>query len=569
MRKFFILGLAFAAAASQAQMVVLDKPMRAGKLTLFQEYNNPKSWYYVPDKVRLARNNGSPQFSFLKYVINKPSNGSGGISEGDGGGILHCVVELGVSDAERSAAEAAVRAVDEEAKITGPIIFKSGTFGLITSFKKENGELATALVGTGKAPILEGQKAAVSILLTKTGAQLLWESFKTKTPDISFTFEMEMEGLKGPYNAKLKADFDQVYLSHRFNAAATGKIGPVMAGADIALAFDELRKSGALVLESNLDDKAFDAMLSASYTKILDLMFDKADPTTEKEKKPEPTTLESVSKFIKDLKNPPFMLTASYQMKSVRKSGKFEFDFKKAISSKLVMRFDENIGDLTSYMNNPQIFREVNLDDPLYKQREIAVILDGAATADFKETVNFVTVTLRKTHQNGEVSLDSVRIDRESYNQKANFFRLMYGTKGDADRSAWLDYDYRVVWSFVGGKEVDLGWQKGSNDGITATAPFIRRTVSIDGDPDLLKEKGVRMAIVKVSFTGPDGQIYSAQTTVDALKGPYSKSIQIVTPAGTIPMSYEVIWRKSDGSTQSGGIKKSGFEPIFYDSLAN
>lgn len=569
MRNLLTVILALTAVVCQAQMVMLDKPMKAGKLTLFQEYNNPKSWYYVPDKVRLARSNGSPQFSFLKYVVNKPSSGSGGITQGEGGGILHCVVELGVSDAERSAAEAAVRAVDEDAKITGPIIFKSGTFGLITSFKKENGELATALVGTGKAPILEGQKAAVSILLTKTGAQLLWESFKTKTPDISFTFEMELEGLKGPYNAKLKADFDQVYLSHRFNTAATGKIGPVMVGADIALAFDELRKSGALVLESNLDDKAFDAMLSASYTKILELMFDKADPTTEKEKKPEPTTLESVSKFIKDLKNPPFMLTASYQMKSVRKSGRFEFDFKKSISSKLVMRFDENIGDLTSYMDNPQIFREVNLDDPLYKQREIAVILDGAAAADFKETVNFVTVTLRKAHQNGDVSLDSIRIDRESYNQKANFFRLMYGFKGDADRAAWLDYDYKVVWSFVGGKEVDLGWQKGSNDGITATAPFIRRTVSIDGDPDLLKEKGVRMAIIKVSFVGPDGQTYSAQTTVDAVKGPYSKSIQVVTPAGIIPMSYEVIWRKSDGTTQSGGVKKSGFEPIFYDSMSN
>lgn len=567
MKKLLLLILALVTAVAQSQMIVLDKPMRAGNLTLFQEYNNPKSWYYVPDKVRLARVNGAPQFSFLKYVVNKQTTSEGGITEGDGGGILHCVVELGVSDAERAGAASAVQAVDEDAKITGPVIFRSGTFGLVTSFRKENGELATALIGTGKAPILEGQKAAVSILLTKTGAQLLWESFKTKTPDISFTFEMELEGLKGPYNAKLKADFDQVYLSHRFNAAATGKIGPVMVGADIALAFDELRKSGAVVLESNLDDKAFDAMLAASYTKLLDLMFDKADPTAEKEKRPEPTTLESVSKFIKDLKNPPFMVTASYQMKSVRKSGRFEFDFKKAVSSKLVMRFDENIGDLTSYMDNPQIFREVNLDDPLYKQREIAVILDGAAAADFKDSVNFVTVTLKKTHQNGETTLDSVRIDRDSYSQKANFFRLLYGYKGDLDRTNWLNYDYRVIWSFVGGREVDMGWQKGSNDGIAATAPFIRRTVNIDGDADLLKEKGVRMAIVKVTFIGPDGHAYSAQTTVDAIKGPFSKGIQVLTPVGTLPMSYEIIWRKADGTTQSGGVKKAGFEPIFYDSI--
>lgn len=566
MRKLLsIAAVILLSAVSSAQMVLLDKPMRAGKLTLFQDANNPKNWYYVPDKLRLARSGGTPQFSFLKYAINKPSEGADGITQAEGGGILHCVVELGTSEEERAGAEGAVKAVDEEARIAGPIIFRNGTFGLVTSFRKENGDLAQALVGTGKAPILEGQKAAVSILLTRTGAQLLWESFKTKTPDISFTFEMEMEGLRGPYNAKIKADFDQVYLNHRFNLAATGKIGPVMAGADIALAFDELRKSGALVVEGNIEDKAFESMISAAYTKILELMFDKADPTTEKEKRPEPTTLDSVSKFIKDLKAPPFMVAASYQMKSVRKSGKFEMDFRKSLASKLVMRFDENIGDLTSYMSYPQVFREVNLDDPLYKQREIAVILDGATAADFAETVNFVTVTLRKRHQNGEETLDSVRIDRSSYTQKANFFRLLYGFKGDTDRRNWLNYEYRVVWSFVGGEEVDQGWQLGSNDGITASAPFIRRSVSIDGDPELLKRDGVRMVIVKVTYMGSNGKAYSAQTTVDAIKGPFTKSISVVTPAGSLPLRYEVTWRMSDGTTKSSGLKSSEFEPVFYD----
>ena len=47
--------------------------------------------------------------------------------------------------------------------------------------------------------------------LTKLGAKILWESFQTAAPDISFHFEMEVAGYTSPKRAVIEANFDQIY----------------------------------------------------------------------------------------------------------------------------------------------------------------------------------------------------------------------------------------------------------------------------------------------------------------------------------------------------------------------
>ena len=65
------------------------------------------------------------------------------------------------------------------------------------------------MVGLGNAPLLDGEKAAVSMQLTKLGAKILWESFQTPTPDISFSFEMDVTGFRSPQRAVIEANFDR------------------------------------------------------------------------------------------------------------------------------------------------------------------------------------------------------------------------------------------------------------------------------------------------------------------------------------------------------------------------
>jgi hypothetical protein len=52
-----------------AQSIVIDTPVRAGKLILFPKIRDEKVYYYAPIQPHLATDeNGGPQFSFLRYV---------------------------------------------------------------------------------------------------------------------------------------------------------------------------------------------------------------------------------------------------------------------------------------------------------------------------------------------------------------------------------------------------------------------------------------------------------------------------------------------------------------------
>ncbi len=208
-------------AARAQQQILLDKPVRGGELILFPDLADELSYYYVVDKPKLATDaNGRPQFSFLRYAENvRGTGGAAAPGEADGGGIVHAVVALSVTREQIQAAQRDLQRIKPGATVKGPVIFKSGKFGLVTSFKDPAGKLATQVVGLGNAPLLDGEKAAVSMQLTKQGAKLLWESFNTAAPDISFTFEMELPGYMSPKRAVIEANFDQIYEHQTFNAA--------------------------------------------------------------------------------------------------------------------------------------------------------------------------------------------------------------------------------------------------------------------------------------------------------------------------------------------------------------
>lgn len=257
-----------------AQKVMLDEPVKAGPLTLFPDVNDPKVFYYVTDKPRIATGaNGKPQFSFLKYVDNDPAN-----KEGDGGGLVHAVVVLEVTEEHRKAAERELQRVKPGATLRGPILFSDGTMSLISSIANKDGGFTKQVLGVGKAPILDGHKAAISVLLNKQGAKILWESFKTPTPDMTISFEMKIQGYRSPKRVKIEANFDQVYESNVFQAAAAVS-GPVLLAAEINSTFEDLRKSGAIKVEQYGEDEDLEKALETAYNKLTSMMFDPAGGT--------------------------------------------------------------------------------------------------------------------------------------------------------------------------------------------------------------------------------------------------------------------------------------------------
>lgn len=788
------------------QRILLDRMVSAGGLKLFPVLGDDKSYLYVPDKARLATQDesGAPVFSFVRYVRNERAAAGERDREGDGAGVVTAQVTLAVSDEQLERARAELSGMKPGAKIVGPCMFTDGTFSLNSVVKESSGKIVSKVCAMGKAPLLENQSAAVSILLNKEGTQILWETFNTPAPNISFDFEMELQGYHSPYSATLEADWDKIYQNTTFDAGLSHRY----LGAEINLAFESLRRSGAIKLDVVGSDAEWDRRLQSAYDILTRMMFDKVDssgsnPPAEGSGKqalaeplPEPEELAALdgdgqkpeaqpqaqpetqgqplaagakqelleratallqnatqnadatkakndkireentkireqnaaimaendvikekqrkaadakkaadeadkkardaAKALADLEKkkadgskgdgdldrkieaakaasaaaekaaadakaeadksktddakkaaeeaakkateaaravtdlekqkadaatsvqdldtkietakaaktaadeaaraarenadklaadapklkpvldekellsgesrPPFALVASFRMKRVKQSGKFRINFNKYTPARVVMPFSQNIGDLRRLLKTSH-FRSVNLDDPFYQQREIVAYVDGDVNSqDFGQYVNYVTVTMRKKHGGGDLTTDEIRIDRSSFNEKANKFSLLYGWKGDNDRSRWLDYEYRAVWSFFGGRQVEQPWRAAQDPAIPLMPPFKRRLVSVEADPQLVDTAAVRAISIKVYYeTGSGEQV--RQITLNTFKKVLSGEVAFMVPWNEPEYGYEVLYHLRGDQTVSSGRRRSSSDALILDEL--
>ena len=503
-----ILFFSFAVLAVHAQQILLDKPVKAGELILFPELMNENNYYYIADKPRLAVHpDGKPQLSFLRYAKNEKTaeTENNAITESTtGGGIIHALVELSVTDQMIKDAERALGRIKSNAKIVGPVVFKSGTVSLISATIK-GGEKVPQIVGLGNAPILENQRSAVAVQLNKLGSKILWETFNTPTPDFTFSFEMEVQGYLSPKRVIIEADFERIYKHQSIQAAVAA---PVLA-AEIKASFDDLFDNGSIKVTQIGEDAELSKLKETAYQQLITLMFDKVggtgipqlnqlaggnqksmlDRATEnlntarKETREDNQRLDHLraeqGQREAQVRNtttanassnrtagghapvqapgneqrrgsgsalgeagqldipqrepmPSLSIAVSYELKQERRKGVYKIDLNKYTETTRSMPFAYNPGNVKSSCES--CFLEVNIEDPLMKQREITATLGGTNAADFSSYINFVNVILKKKHQNGQETVDEVKIDKSKFNATGNFFKMLYGWKGDDDR---------------------------------------------------------------------------------------------------------------------------------------
>ncbi|MDW3651821.1 MAG: hypothetical protein R8P61_32380 [Bacteroidia bacterium] len=839
-RKLFFIGFFMCAYLAQAQQILIDQPVRAGEVTFFPDIKDPNTYYYLSDKASLSyREDGTPEFSFFRYVEGDKSKNSSvqSIREGTGGGIVHMIVELSVPEDVLDDGKAALKAINPAATVKGPAIYTSGKFALVSSFVAADGELSSQVVGVGTAPILDGHKAAISIQLTKQGAKILWESFKTPTPDMSFSFEMTLDGYLSPIEAKVEANFDQIYKHKAFDVAVAT---PVLQ-AEVTGAFTDMIKNGAIKISGAEADEKMDRLIELVIKKLTDMMMEplssssnnmeqlmkkqssldrasmmmnqnrfgpyapvpygghnsfgygggynqqygyynpapmgqtpqeetplasatpaassetgtsestsssaastknddspaantsggsaqnssssgvsanndaksatntstgttqntsnsgaSAKPSSNKEdaiskirqkplptppkkevsstppKKPVPnppattrprsgavtantpgakpnnttassntparprsgavtantpgakpnntansnnaparprsnanassnpvntnagqtatkdgstpdanktkgkkskkstkTRTERTPKTSKAGKSgalrtkPPISIAAAFHMKEVKMSGKFEVSFNKMMKSSKTFSFAENVGNVKC----KSCFHEVNLDEVMFfKQRDIRAFMDGLNSDDFENYINYVTVVLRKKHQNGKTSAQEIIVDRSRFNEKGNNFTLSYGVNGDDNYDNWLKYEYEVQWNFFGDNMVTEPKVASYFNGITLSPPYRRRVIQLEADPTFLKEQGVRLVNVKIFYKLGD-QEYTKVETLNPSSGVFTLPVEYISPEQEYSYDYEINWRLRGGKVVNSGRKSSESSVLFVDEL--
>ena len=553
-----------------AQHVAIDRGLKAAELWCFPLADDPGVYVYIPSEGRLAAHaDGRPEMSLLRYVINRPGDGDGqSLSQADGGGVLHFLVLYETPAEKVAAAQAALRQLtgNDEAVLRGPVVFDSGRYNLVSSIVGHEDGGKRHILATGRAPVLEGNRLALSFALTPEQSTLLMESFKTSTSDVSVVFELAFSGLTDAYQAHMTVDWSQVKTSQSFSAGGS----VYFVSADVEVGFDKLIRDGAIKLESSGGDAAAEALVARVYDKLLELMFEPVRPETVPEDQ-RGGLLDALGSLIDtggalgSRNTTGFGLGVGYQLKDMRSEGLTVLDFDHRAEVERHSLIAVNLGDLYNrWGDDSRVFRTVNLGDPAFQQREVHLGLDGALLGEFERFINSVTVTLRKRHQGGQTTLQEMVLDRSSFDRPPAELRLIYGWQDDADRLAWLDYDYRASWSFEGGGSMQTDWTASDSPMIDLFTPYERRTVELIGDPDALAEQGVRAVVVRVDYPF-FGQTRHAQAVLRPGKD-LPEPIEITLPLGQFDYAYKAQWMLEGGKRlESSGRDDTGV--LFVDEL--
>ena len=267
----FIIWAVVGITPSEAQSILIDQQISAGGLNLFQVKDKPLQYRYLPNKIQLAKENGRPKFSFLRYVYHEEDGqpSSSGSSIVKGGGVVNFVVELKVSEGIKQKALAELQQKVPGATIIGPVFIESGTMTLVSFVIGE--EFSHKIIGVSSAPILEGSRAGVSMHLTTEGARILWNTFDMENSGLAVGLEMVVPGYLSPKKLVVKANFDKMYTSHDFGL---GLATPYLQ-ADIMAAFERVRQTNIIEVPPYEEDEGFEKILNTVYTKLLEMMFDK------------------------------------------------------------------------------------------------------------------------------------------------------------------------------------------------------------------------------------------------------------------------------------------------------
>jgi len=300
----------------------------------------------------------------------------------------------------------------------------------------------------------------------------------------------------------------------------------------------------------------------------------KASTTTGSPKAPtKKTTAKSPTKKVTPKVTPkpkgdsatPYGVMVSFKFRRLERTGKFTLNFKQWLRTQRPVRFAENLGDLTGWLDEPSVFRRVNLDDPVFRQREIPVSVDVAGEEAFAAMLNAVTVQLRKVHGSGRETVDEVTIQRQDF-ASGQPPTLLYGWDGDDNRERWLEYDYRVRWNYVGGPEIQGEWQSTSAGAQVLAPPLRPRELILEADPGFLEEQGVRDVVVEVSYDAA-GTERRAHATVRTRAETGEHRLVLYQDPQHPDYRYSFTWRLRGGSRVSAGPFTDTADYVYLDEI--
>lgn len=200
---------------------------------------------------------------------------SSSITDALGGGLLHFLVLYETPESQVRKAERKLKSMfdNDQIKLVSPVEITSGQFIIVSSVLID-GEEERNLIGTGMAPVFQNSKIAFSFMLDPLKSQILMESFKMETSDVSIMFDLKFKGVSNAYNGKLTVDWSQVQNSEY----SSSSVDAIFYSSDVEKIYAELEQNGGIKLESYGEDSLAGGLMEMAYDRLTKLMYEPTQP---------------------------------------------------------------------------------------------------------------------------------------------------------------------------------------------------------------------------------------------------------------------------------------------------
>jgi hypothetical protein len=583
LRAALTLAVAVCATAPASALVSYDVGQRSIRgVQLLQDYNDPKTYYYVPQYPRLAtRADGSLELLCLKYV-----DGAGGA----GGGLLHALVEFSLPPDVVTELETELKKQVAGARIAGPVPLMQavqdgedgmGSFEVVSAIlsNREEGGFTRQLVTSGKAPLTPGSRAVVAALLNQKGATLLWDSLTGPTSDVSVSIHAYYEAAVQGYSARVSADMSVVYK----HFSAIRNVQQEYTKRQIRKIVDDLQRNGSLKVEvldrtQSLGIKAseMEGILQVVTDKLTELMFDhtsgwSADP--ERETAVEANQIQGrqdrgwFARTFLGADDTKYYTDDQFVLKDRKdvRQNTFSLVLSKSSTIKVPVDTAGNLGGLYKALkDDTRYFRIVNLDDPAFEFRTVHFQVDGGYLDSFSDTINFVSVNVRKTYGDRPAFTRSLQFTSTDIKAGKVLQDVAFPRLGDTTKT-WTEYEYQVRWSLRDRPTLSVPpqedkWIRSSDAAISLVPPFLRRVVEIDSDRALFAQRGFATALVEFATVLAGKPRLAGKAVLRAGDTEAVSRVSIYTDRGE-PIATRVTWNAPDRKVQGS------LEPLESDYL--
>lgn len=486
-----------------------------------------KNYYYLPANPHVSKHpDGTPKFSMIRFVTDKTKE-EGGAE----GAVLHFLVEYGLSKAQQNETAKLLKQKVKGAKLKGVVPLEVGAEGNsfnVISAVLDDDEFTPTLITSGKAPVMEGQQAAVAARLDAYGATLLAKGFEQPTSQVSVSFDLKYIVKLPAYDIKVVIDYDKFhevqseYVHDREKTVKRKKYWnpkwynpfkistrktTTLTESEQTQMLDYLQETGVVTFDyvQHVPDADKEIVESGLHKIVLESFFDMqkrlGEPTEEELlAEDEEEDKEAVAQRRKEAAKYNKYTYTVFQRKEIRRKSKQMLNLKKVIARYETFTMTGNVGAwYDEFKDDPKLVTEVNLDDPFFQRREMRFVIDNEAYDIFNEMVNYATIQVRVPRKDQRPFIDEITIDRKYLETNGQTATLSYARMGDDAQT----YDYAVQWSLRGGHlyPAEPKWDEGELMAVTLAAPVRSRTLEAEADLDEFEELGIARISVELKYS--------------------------------------------------------------------